>query len=55
MSLPRQLGRHVCNMAPWLRGRFWDCCGDEDESSPGCETSFHTTFDDDLNEAHGWS
>eukprot|EP00195_Chlamydomonas_chlamydogama_P006885 CAMPEP_0202911156 /NCGR_PEP_ID=MMETSP1392-20130828/54204_1 /ASSEMBLY_ACC=CAM_ASM_000868 /TAXON_ID=225041 /ORGANISM="Chlamydomonas chlamydogama, Strain SAG 11-48b" /LENGTH=125 /DNA_ID=CAMNT_0049601557 /DNA_START=174 /DNA_END=551 /DNA_ORIENTATION=- len=34
--------------------RFWDCCGNEDEAAPGCTTSFHITFDDDLNQAMGW-
>ncbi|KAF6259118.1 hypothetical protein COO60DRAFT_1044090 [Scenedesmus sp. NREL 46B-D3] len=34
--------------------RFWDCCGSEDEGAPGCCVGFHVSFDDELNEAHGW-
>jgi hypothetical protein len=34
--------------------RFWDCCGDEDQGSPGCEASFHVAFDEELNMAQGW-
>eukprot|EP00878_Enallax_costatus_P022252 GHUV01023596.1.p2 GENE.GHUV01023596.1~~GHUV01023596.1.p2 ORF type:complete len:157 (+),score=39.81 GHUV01023596.1:360-830(+) len=34
--------------------RFWDCCGDEDESAPGCCVGFHISFDDELNEARMW-
>jgi hypothetical protein len=34
--------------------RFWDCCGAEEEAAPGCEASFHITWDEKLNEAHGW-
>lgn len=35
--------------------RFWDCCGDEEESSPGCQSSYHVTYDAEINEANGWS
>eukprot|EP00882_Tetradesmus_deserticola_P013442 GHRQ01014274.1.p1 GENE.GHRQ01014274.1~~GHRQ01014274.1.p1 ORF type:complete len:160 (+),score=30.09 GHRQ01014274.1:220-699(+) len=34
--------------------RFWDCCGSEDEDAPGCCVGYHVTFDEELNEAHGW-
>jgi hypothetical protein len=34
--------------------RFWDCCGAEDETAAGCETSYHITWDDQLNQTHGW-
>ncbi|KAG2432314.1 hypothetical protein HYH02_013034 [Chlamydomonas schloesseri] len=34
--------------------RFWDCCGAEDEGAPGCKQSFHCSFDDEVNERHGW-
>ncbi|GFR51350.1 hypothetical protein Agub_g13773 [Astrephomene gubernaculifera] len=34
--------------------RFWDCCGSEDEGSPGCKVSFHVCFDDEVNERLGW-
>jgi len=29
--------------------KFWDCCGSEDEGSPGCVAGRHRSFDDDLN------
>lgn len=34
--------------------RFWDCCGSEDEGTPGCCVGFHVSFDDELNDAKGW-
>ncbi|EFJ51876.1 hypothetical protein VOLCADRAFT_120441 [Volvox carteri f. nagariensis] len=34
--------------------RFWDCCGAEDEDAPGCQVSFHLTFDEEENERRGW-
>jgi hypothetical protein len=34
--------------------RFWDCCGAEAEDAPGCKAGWHVSYDDELNEAHGW-
>lgn len=35
--------------------RFWDCCGAEEVDAPGCATSFHITWDSDLNVRMGWA
>ncbi|GAX81660.1 hypothetical protein CEUSTIGMA_g9088.t1 [Chlamydomonas eustigma] len=34
--------------------RFWDCCGEEEETSPGCQLAYHLTYDEELNEVQGW-
>ncbi|KAL6761956.1 hypothetical protein V8C86DRAFT_2526738 [Haematococcus lacustris] len=34
--------------------QFWDCCGQEQEDAPGCCTGYHLSYDDQLNQRHGW-
>ncbi len=34
--------------------RFWECCGEEAEDAPGCTTSYHLAWDQELNEQRGW-
>ena len=34
--------------------RFWDCCGREEESAPGCSRGYHLSFDFELNTQMGW-
>ncbi len=34
--------------------RFYDCCGAGEEDAPGCTLSHHVTWDEEVNEHHGW-